>query len=105
MKLACRVGLEECLQEVVTRFKTWISDVNNVPKPHPDIRSLVYGYGKLIVLLYNKVGNNLYEKVKTWKYLGSLLANENSSYEVILNASNLAWLANARNFKLLYSQR
>ncbi|PSN55624.1 hypothetical protein C0J52_04058 [Blattella germanica] len=45
VKLACNMGVQECIDEVVTIFKNWITNVNEVSKPHPDIRSTVYGYG------------------------------------------------------------
>jgi hypothetical protein len=43
--LACHVGVPECLNEVVAVFKKWITNPSSVPKPHPDLRSIVYSYG------------------------------------------------------------
>ena len=36
-----------------------------------------------------KIGSNSYEKVKTFKYLGSLLANLNSIHEEIKDSNQL----------------
>jgi hypothetical protein len=44
--LACDVGVPECLTEVVAVFKNWIANTSRVQKPHPDLRSIVYSYGK-----------------------------------------------------------
>ncbi|GFG31124.1 hypothetical protein Cfor_00773 [Coptotermes formosanus] len=43
--LACHVGVPECIDEVVAVFKNWITNTSSVPKPHPDLRSIVYSYG------------------------------------------------------------
>ena len=37
----------------------------------------------MIAKAHIKIGTNSYEKVKTFKYLGSLLANQNSIHEKI----------------------
>lgn len=44
--LACRVGVPECVDDVMAAFKKWITNTTSVPKPHPDLRSIVYSYGK-----------------------------------------------------------
>jgi hypothetical protein len=44
--LACDVGVPECITEVVDVFKNWITNTSPVQKPHPDLRSIVYSYGK-----------------------------------------------------------
>lgn len=46
VELACDVGVPECITEVVAVFKNWISNTSPVQKPHPDLRSIVYSYGK-----------------------------------------------------------
>lgn len=48
MGLACHVGVPECISEVVAVFKNWITNTSSVPKPHPDIRSIVYSYGAYV---------------------------------------------------------
>ena len=45
LSLACAVGHTECLEDVTSIFLSWINDENDV-RPHPDIRTLVYYYGK-----------------------------------------------------------
>jgi hypothetical protein len=44
--LACDVGVPECITEVVAVFKNWITNTSHAQKPHPDLRSIVYSYGK-----------------------------------------------------------
>jgi hypothetical protein len=65
--LACHVGVAECITEVVAVFKNWITNTSSVQKPHPDLRSIVYSYGKYEVYdnssaflfwLYCKVKSN-----------------------------------------------
>lgn len=45
LELACTVGHTECLDEAGEIFKKWIRDSNDT-RPHPDIRQLIYYYGK-----------------------------------------------------------
>jgi hypothetical protein len=48
MGLAVHVGVPECIDEVVAVFKNWITNISSVPKPHPDLRSIVYSYGTYV---------------------------------------------------------
>jgi len=50
--LACHVGVPECVNEVVAVFKKWITDPTSVPKPHPDLRSIVYSYGTYVKAVF-----------------------------------------------------
>ena len=50
--LACHVGVPECISEVVAVFKKWITNPSSVPKPHPDLRSIVYSYGTYVKAVF-----------------------------------------------------
>jgi hypothetical protein len=46
VELACHVGVPECIDEAVAAFKNWITNTTSEPKPHPDLRSIVYSCGE-----------------------------------------------------------
>lgn len=45
--LACSLGLPECLKEAEDNFTEWLAKDDFVTaRPHPDLRSIIYSYGK-----------------------------------------------------------
>ncbi|KAJ4438254.1 hypothetical protein ANN_14193, partial [Periplaneta americana] len=78
-QLACRVGVQECVNETIEMFKNWINNVKTAEKPHPDIRSHVYGQGLKLA------GGE-----REWDIMWNLYLNETDAQERIKLLSGLA---------------